>query len=91
MSAARKSARRVQQLHLDVADHHDGPRPIKSAIGTVLRGLLPDVSEAGVLSELSGPERRDLYDLAGLSPLHRAELEDAVRQAIRRRYRRRAT
>jgi hypothetical protein len=61
------------------------PRPIGRVIQSVLPGLLPEPAE---LVELTAPERRRLYDLAHLDPLRRAEIEEAIRQAMRRRYRR---
>lgn len=87
---------RVQQLQLDAGQRDDRrgddrhPRPIAGALGAVVRGLLPDPSEAHQLVELTAPERRRLFDLCQLDPLRRAELEDAVRRAVARRYRKAA-
>jgi hypothetical protein len=78
MTVRRGPAPAVQ--HVQLPGLGERPRPIGRVIQSVLPGLLPEPAE---LAELTAPDRRRLYDLADLSPLRRAEVEDEVRRAVR--------
>jgi hypothetical protein len=97
VSVARKSARRVQQLRLDVGneegrrlDAPDHPRPIAYAVGDYLgRNLPPPAAAADLLLELDATERATWYRMAGVAPWRRGEYEETYRRRLAHQYRRR--